>query len=261
MTNLHQSKIYSSIIKYNRRLTKTYTWSDNVQRIYATGFNNQLLWCPKRISICAILATTDDKYVACMRKSSFLFTEIIRSRNDFRKRRLFTKYSNFLKKRERKYLSTKLNIDCEELNISEEHNDIIFPGGLPKSGEDAISCLSRELKEEINIDCKDISIDSRFFVHLLIEDLLTDRVFDSILFLGKVMLSSEQILKQFSSNREIKSLVFLDKVGNSVANEIVNYAVTLSKFKCTGSSGCKTDALYKYSKHNIKELNICQNVH
>ncbi|QDJ95096.1 mRNA decapping enzyme [Hypsugopox virus] len=257
-TNLHQSKVYASIIKYNRKLSKTYTWSDNVQRIYATGFNNQLLWCPKRISICAVLATTDNKYVACMRKSSFLFTEIIRSRNDFRKKRLFTKYSNFLKKKERKYLSSKLNLYCDETE-NHEHSDIIFPGGLPKSGEDAISCLSRELKEEINIDSKYIYIDSRFFIHLLIEDLLTDRVFDSILFLGRVMLSSEEVAKQFSSNREINALVFLDNTGTSVASEIVKYAITLSKFKCSGSSGCKTDALCR--NNTIKELNICQNVH
>ncbi len=230
-----QSNVYTHIIKKNRRLSKQYIWENESQRVTVIAFANQFLWCPRLISVCAILSTRDNKFLACLRKNSFVFTEIIRTHNMVRKKRLFLKYSDFLRKSERKFLREKLSLSCEE--PEKEHDDVIFPGGLPRPGEDVALCLSRELKEETNIDSKFVFLDTRFFVYALIEDLLIDRSFEAIFFLGDVDLSSSEILSEFSSNNEIKSLIFIDSLGEGLESELVRYVLSISRLKCYGNKG------------------------
>ncbi|AAR07443.1 87R [Yaba monkey tumor virus] len=234
----HYSNFFVYITQNNRKLSKTYTIIDDSQRVFATGFNNQVLKFIKKISVCAILVTSDNKYIACSRNSSFLFSEIIRSKNQFRKKRLFLKYPNYLKKTERQILSSELNIKLSH-DIEKDYSNIIFPGGMPKNGENVLSCLSREIKEEINVDNRHIFLDLRFFLHLLIEDLLTDKVYETILFMGKTTLSSKEISNNFLSNKEIKSLVFFDKSEDGLICEIVRLALSISKLKCFGNNGIK----------------------
>ncbi|AAL69823.1 SPV084 mutT motif gene expression regulator [Swinepox virus] len=232
MTEIFHSKNFSYINNNNTKLTKTYIWSDDIQRIRATGFIYQCLLYINRISICALILTSDNKYIACYRKHSFLYTEIIRSRNVFRKKRLFMKYAKYLRKKERQYLLNELNIDNSLTNETNDHRNIIFPGGQPKIGEDFFLCLAREIKEEINIDTKNISIDYRFFIHMFIDDLLIDRVYETILFLGKTDLSSDDILNNFLSNREITSIVFLDTFDEGIHGDIIRFVLSVSKLKC-----------------------------
>ncbi|CAC21325.1 87R protein [Yaba-like disease virus] len=250
----YYSNVLVYIMKNNRKLSKTYTLIDDSQRVFATGFNNQVLQFIKKISICAILLTSDNKYIACSRNSSFLFNEIIRSKNQFRKKRLFLKYPNYLKKTERQFLSSELNIKLS-YDIEKDYSNIIFPGGIPKNGENVLTCLSREIKEEINIDNRYIFLDSRFFIHLLIEDLLTNRVYETILFMGKTTLSSKEVSNNFLSNKEIKSLVFFDKSEDGLFCEIVRFALSISKLKCFGNNGTR-DSLHKLVKDPIRYVNL-----
>lgn len=104
--NFYRSSIISQIIKYNRRLAKSIICEDDSQIITLTAFVNQCLWCHKRVSVSAILLTTDNKILVCNRRDSFLYSEIIRTRNMFRKKRLFLNYSNYLSKQERSILSS-----------------------------------------------------------------------------------------------------------------------------------------------------------
>ncbi|ABI99080.1 MutT motif protein [Deerpox virus W-1170-84] len=231
----YYSKMFNYITKNNRKLSKTYIISDDVQKILITGFNNQKLCNSNKVSICAVLLTRDNKFIGCSRKNSFLYTEIVRSKNMFRKERLFLKYTKYLKKIERQLLSLELNLNIADSD--EDHNNIIFPGGIPRSGEDPLECLSREIKEETNIDSKDILLDSRFFIHMFIEDLLTDRIYETILFFGKTNLTSEDVLNNFVSNKEIKSLVFLNKFDTGLSNDIIRFVLSISELKCFGNNG------------------------
>lgn len=104
--NFYRSSIISQIIKYNRRLAKSIICEDDSQIITLTAFVNQCLWCHKRVSVSAILLTTDNKILVCNRRDSFLYSEIIRTRNMSRKKRLFLNYSNYLSKQERSILSS-----------------------------------------------------------------------------------------------------------------------------------------------------------
>nr|WGO62713.1 mutT motif protein [Wadden Sea poxvirus] len=237
------SNILASILTQNRPLSRTYSWTDNTQKVYATAFTNQLLKCSKKISICAILSTIDNKFLACLRTNTFLFTEIIKTKNNIRKKRLFLKYSKYLRKIERRILSLELRIFPEDSD--NEYNNIMFPGGIPKPGEDIILCLAREIKEEINIDNKHIFLDSRFFVHTLIEDKLIDRTFETILFLGKVSLTSKEVSDKFLANKEVRSLIFLDTIGEGIEYDIVRYVISISRLKCYGNKGKTIDSLQK----------------
>ncbi|AGU99768.1 m085R [Myxoma virus] len=249
---LATSHLMKYIVQNNRRLSKTYTWKDDSQRVSATGFSNQCLRWSTKTSICLILSTLDNKFIACSRKHSFLYSEIERCRSVFRKKRLFLTYTRFLKKMERSFLSSKLNVPLNDPGT--EHNDIIFPGGLPRYEEDPLMCLSREIKEEINIDSKDIYIDSRFFVHLFIEDLLSNRIYETILFLGNTTLASHEILNNFLANREIKSLVFLDALEKGLICDVLRYVLAVSRLKCFGSTGDKTESLYDKATESAKKM-------
>ncbi|QHR82627.1 decapping enzyme [Brazilian porcupinepox virus 1] len=237
----YYNNILNKIIKYNRKLSKTYTLSDETQKIQITGFNNYYLSFPKMVSICAIILTSDKKYVACSRYNSFLFSEIKISKNTNRKRYLFLNYTKFLKRKEIEILSDELKI--YNINYDYDYNNIIFPGGKPKNGEDVIQCLSREIKEETNIDSSDINIDSRFFVHLYIEDLIINKVYNTIIFLGETYLSSDYIYNNFIPNTEIKSLIFLNKYDNGIYGDIVRFTTSISTIKCFGNMGNRYQSL------------------
>ncbi|QKS68565.1 mutT motif protein [Lumpy skin disease virus] len=249
MDNYYPSSLFNDIIKRNRKLSKTYILSSNNQKIYVTGFNNQSLDNIKKVSISIVMLTSDNKFLACSRRHSFLFTEIIRSKNIFRKRRLFLKYSNFLKKNERIILSSELDIKLSSSDHENDFSNIIFPGGVIRNEEDVIKCLSREIKEEVNIDSKDIFLDYRFFIHMLIEDLLTDRFYENILFFGKTFLTSNEIIHNFFSNKEIKSLVFFDSLYNGIEGDIIRFVLDISRLKCFGNKGYKL-----YNKNTFKSL-------
>ncbi|UZL87755.1 MutT motif protein, partial [Monkeypox virus] len=164
--SFYRSSIISQIIKYNRRLAKSIICEDDSQIITLTAFVNQCLWCHKRVSVSAILLTTDNKILVCNRRDSFLYSEIIRTRNMYRKKRLFLNYSNYLNKQERSILSSFFSLD--PATADNDRINAIYPGGIPKRGENVPECLSREIKEEVNIDNSFVFIDTRFFIHGII---------------------------------------------------------------------------------------------
>ncbi|APG58305.1 mRNA-decapping protein D10 [BeAn 58058 virus] len=187
--NYRYNNLLEYISKCNRKLSKTYTLHDDCQQIHITGFNNQnYMKFPLSVSFSAVILTSDNKYIACSRNDSFLFSEINRLRNISRKRYLFSKYSRYLRRRERVQLSNELDIHTYKNNIDYDYSNIIFPGGLAIIGETVLECLSREIKEEINMDSEDIFIDSRFFVHLYINDIMINKFFNTILFFGRNIL-------------------------------------------------------------------------
>ncbi|AUL80557.1 TD11R [Vaccinia virus] len=86
----------------------------------------------------------------------------------FRKKRLFLNYSNYLNKQERSILSSFFSLD--PATADNDRIDAIYPGGIPKRGENVPECLSREIKEEVYIDNSFVFIDTRFSIHGIIED-------------------------------------------------------------------------------------------
>ncbi|ADT91116.1 decapping enzyme [Cotia virus SPAn232] len=243
--NYRYNNLLEYISKSNRKLSKTYTLYDDCQRIHATGFINQnYMKFPLNVSFCAVILTSDNKYITCSRNDSFLFSEIKRLNNVSRKRYLFSKYSRYLRRWERKQLSNELDINTNN-NIDYDYSNIIFPGGMPNVGETVLECLSREIKEEINMDSKDIFIDSRFFVHLYIDDIMINKFFNTILFFGETYLSSKHIRENFISNNEVKSLIFLNRYDKGICGDIIRFVIAVSKIKCFGNRGNKREMLYK----------------
>ncbi|AOP31593.1 mRNA decapping enzyme [Skunkpox virus] len=249
--NFYRSSVISRIIKYNRRLAKSIICEDDSQIITLTAFVNQYLWCHKRVSISAILLTTDNKILVCNRRDSFLYSEIIRTRNMSRKKRLFLNYSDYLNKQERSILSSFFSLD--PITTDNDRTETIYPGGIPKKGENVPECLSRELKEEVNIDNSCIFIDTRFFIHGIIEDTIINKFFEVIFFFGKISLTSDQIIDKFKSNHEIKDIVFLDpNTGNGLQYEIAKYALDTAKLKCYGHRGCYYESLKNLTNGSVQ---------
>ncbi|AAL40565.1 MutT motif protein [Monkeypox virus] len=245
--SFYRSSIISQIIKYNRRLAKSIICEDDSQIITLTAFVNQCLWCHKRVSVSAILLTTDNKILVCNRRDSFLYSEIIRTRNMYRKKRLFLNYSNYLNKQERSILSSFFSLD--PATADNDRINAIYPGGIPKRGENVPECLSREIKEEVNIDNSFVFIDTRFFIHGIIEDTIINKFFEVIFFVGRISLTSDQIIDTFKSNHEIKDLIFLDpNSGNGLQYEIAKYALDTAKLKCYGHRGCYYESLKKLTE-------------
>ncbi|UXL98934.1 MutT motif protein [Monkeypox virus] len=245
--SFYRSSIISQIIKYNRRLAKSIICEDDSQIITLTAFVNQCLWCHKRVSVSAILLTTDNKILVCNRRDSFLYSEIIRTRNMYRKKRLFLNYSNYLNKQERSILSSFFSLD--PATADNDRINAIYPGGIPKRGENVPECLSREIKEEVNIDNSFVFIDTRFFIHGIIEDTIINKFFEVIFFVGQISLTSDQIIDTFKSNHEIKDLIFLDpNSGNGLQYEIAKYALDTAKLKCYGHRGCYYESLKKLTE-------------
>ncbi|WKF20815.1 mutT motif putative gene expression regulator [Lumpy skin disease virus] len=84
---------------------------------------------------------------------------------------------------------------------------------------------------------------------MLIEDLLTDRFYENILFFGKTFLTSNEIIHNFFSNKEIKSLVFFDSLYNGIEGDIIRFVLDISRLKCFGNKGYEL-----YNKNTFKSL-------
>ncbi|AWU47130.1 mRNA decapping enzyme [Sea otter poxvirus] len=237
MMNKKSIDVGKYLSKHNRKLAKTYIFTDEEQRIYITAFVNQHLYNNKRVSLCVILSTLDGKFLACMRKNTFLFTEILQLGNKNRIKRLLEKYSKFLLPGELEKLEYIYNTRFKCVDSGHAKGNVIFPGGTPKPGESTTICISRELKEETNVDAKHVILDTRFFLHVHIDDLLTGKDFDAILFLGDVDLHSNEILQKFCANEEVASLAFLDPIDKGIACELVRYALSVRQLNCWGTNG------------------------
>ncbi|ANS71174.1 mRNA decapping enzyme [Pteropox virus] len=242
MSSVKPRSVLSTISKTNRRLARTYNFSDDEQRLRVTGFVNNKMYNSKLVSVCAILSTLDGKYLACLRRNSFLYSEIRKSKSRKRNINLLTKYSKFLRPGELKELKTLHSINKTFVDGNNKGN-VIFPGGSPKRGENAVKCISRELKEETNIDSKHVSLDTRFFVYVNIDDLLTGKEYDAIFFLGTVNLTSDEIVDNFFSNDEVVTLLFLSPYGQGIACDIIRYALSIQQLDCWGTRGYKNSYL------------------
>lgn len=217
------SHMFDELCRTNRRLSRSVVYTDRVQRATLTAFEYRRLRARKRYSVGGILMTKDGKFIICHRRNSFLFTEIRLCRNMYRRQRLFVMHGRWLGVGERRCLSKELSLPEEHSN---DHVDLVFPGGAPLSHESATECLLREIKEETNIDSKYVFLDRRVFIHVHTADLLIDKQFDTVLFLGTVQLTCDQILEMFVANAEVRAISFVD-ANNSrddVASKIVRYA-------------------------------------
>ena len=220
---LCESPVFAELCRSNPRLSRPFVFADGAQRVTLTAFAFRRLDLRQRLSVGGILMTADGKFLVCQRRRSFLFSEIRSSRNLFRRQRLFRMHSRFLGACERRALSAELALPSEHAN---HHVDLIFPGGAPRAREGTLECLLREIKEETNIDREHVRIDERAFLHAYIADLLIDKQFDTVLFLGAVRLTCAQIRAVFVANAEVAALSFVDadNAGDAVACKIVRYA-------------------------------------
>lgn len=211
------------LCRSNKRLSRPIAYTDRVQRVTVTAFAHHRIATRRRFSIGGVLMTKDGKFIVCHRRNSFLFTEIRHSRNLFRRQRLFLTHGRWLGVSERLRLSAELALPSEHSN---DHVDLVFPGGAPLARESVSECLLREIKEETNIDRRFVSLDERVFLHVHTTDLLIDKQFDTVLFLGTVQQTCDQIRSAFVANAEVRALSFVD-ANNSrddVASKIVRYA-------------------------------------
>ncbi|QGN68094.1 MutT family NTP phosphohydrolase [Equine molluscum contagiosum-like virus] len=217
------SPAFAALCRLNRRVSRSIVYADGAQRVTLTAFAFRQLGVRARLSVGGILMTADGKFLVCHRRRSFLFTEIRHSRNLFRRQRLFRLHSRYLGAGERRRLSAELAMPSEHEN---DHVDLIFPGGTPRAHEGALECLLREIKEETNIDREHVRIDERVFLHAHIVDLLIDKQFDTVLFLGAVRRTCEQIRAGFVANAEVDALSFVDADNSqdAVACKIVRHA-------------------------------------
>lgn len=219
---LRVSPVFADLCRHNKRLSRSIVYTDRVQRVTLTVFAYRHIAPRRRFSIGGILMTKDGKFIVCHRRNSFLFTEIRHSRNLFRRQRLFLTHGRWLGASERLRLSAELALPSEH---SHDHVDFVFPGGAPLARESVSECLLREIKEETNIDSRFISLDERVFLHAHTTDLLIDKQFDTVLFLGTVQLTCEQVRAAFVANAEVRALSFVDADNSrdDVASKIVRY--------------------------------------
>ncbi|ASC55569.1 NTP pyrophosphohydrolase-like protein [Seal parapoxvirus] len=217
------ASLFSKLVKSNRRLGSTRVFRDPLQHISATAFVFQRVDQPRRISICAVLTTTDGLVVACCRRHSFLSSELAETKSPARRVLLETKHANALARS----------------GAVRPRDDVMFPGGAPLRGEGLLECVVREVEEETGIGRNHVRIDNRMFVHAFIDDLVTGRDFDAIIFTGTVRLSSAEVERQFLPNREVKGLVFLRAVDDSAAGvmaRLAAFALAAAMLRCWGSA-------------------------
>ncbi|WIF30034.1 NTP pyrophosphohydrolase [Orf virus] len=217
------TSLLSKLLKSNRRLGSTRVFRDPLQHISATAFVHRRIDRHRRVSICAVLTTTDGLVVACRRRHSFLSSELAETRSPARRVLLATKHADALAR----------------LGAARPRDDVMFPGGAPLSGESPLACVLREVEEETGLRGDQVSVDERLFVHAFIDDLVSGRDFDAIIFTGAVALSSAEVAKQFRPNDEVKGLVFLhpeDAEGVGVMARLAAFARCAARLRCWGAA-------------------------
>ncbi|AAR98296.1 ORF071 NPH-PPH downregulator [Orf virus] len=217
------TSLLSKLLKSNRRLGSTRVFRDPLQHISATAFVHRRIDRHRRVSICAVLTTTDGLVVACRRRYSFLSSELAETRSPARRVLLATKHADALAR----------------LGAARPRDDVMFPGGAPLSGESPLACVLREVEEETGLRGDQVNVDERLFVHAFIDDLVSGRDFDAIIFTGAVALSSAEVAKQFRPNDEVKGLVFLrpeDAEGVGVMARLAAFARCAARLRCWGAA-------------------------
>ncbi|QRY18901.1 ORF-31 [Teiidae poxvirus 1] len=207
----------------NKLLLRPCVFSDNTQIIKLVAYEYKELRVAYPFSIVGVVKTRDNKFLLCHRKHSFLFSEIVLSRDKQRKRKLFQQHSKYLSSRERTILSSKLSLPNRYIN---NHTDITFPGGKIKERESIVNCLLREVKEETNIESSHLAICENCFAHGIIYDRLINKDFKVIILYADVKLNSEEVMNNFIPNKEVSNLSFTDTDDNSLYTDIINYIVS-----------------------------------
>ncbi|AYP74243.1 putative expression regulator [Fowlpox virus] len=198
-------------------------FSDSIQIIKLVAYEYNNIHIDNRFSVIGVIKTKDNKFILCHRNNSFLFTEILLSKDRQRKVCLFKQYSKFMSNREREILSCKLSLPN---NYIHNHTDIIFPGGKLEDNEGITNCLVREIKEELNIDASYLYIFKNCFIHGIIHDKLIDKDFEVILLYVETDLTSKEAMELFIPNKEIKAISFvhIDDINkNYIYNNVIKY--------------------------------------
>ncbi|WZD65415.1 mRNA-decapping protein [Bovine papular stomatitis virus] len=216
------TSLLSKLVKANRRLGSTRVFRDPLQHISATAFVHRRIDRYRRISICAVLTTTDGLVVACRRRLSFLSTELAETRSAARRVMLAARHADAISR----------------IGASRSRDDVMFPGGAPLPGETFVDCVAREVEEETGIRRDQMRIDERMFVHAFIDDLVTGRDFDAIIFTGDLRLSSAEVERQFVPNGEVKGLLFLRPAEDAggVMARLAAFARAAARMRCWGSA-------------------------
>nr|WNT71206.1 MAG: NPH-PPH downregulator [Equine parapoxvirus] len=211
--------LLSRLARSNRRLGASRVFKDAMQCITATAFVHRRVERPRRVSIGAVLTTDDGLVVACRRRHSFFWSEIADTRSAARRGRLAAKHAAALAR----------------AGAARAADDVVFPGGAPLRGESAVDCALREVEEETGIRRADVALDTRLFVHAFIDDLVTGRDFDAVLFTGAVRLTSAEVARRFAPNSEVKGLVFLRPGEGGVVGALAAFAREAARARCWGA--------------------------
>ncbi|ALA62405.1 MutT motif protein [Turkeypox virus] len=209
----------------NRLLLRPCVFSDKMQKIKLVAYEYDKLSPTYPLSVIGVTKTLDNKFIVCHRSKSFLFSEILSTKDVRRKIMLFKRHSKYLGKRERDKLSNQLSLPNNYVN---NHIDIIFPGGRMECHEGIPNCLVREIKEELNIDASHLMVFKNCFVHGIIYDQLIDKDFEVILLYVEVCLTSRQVINKFIPNKEIDNISFIDSKDinkNYLFNNIIKYII------------------------------------
>lgn len=216
------TSLLSKLLKSNRRLGSTRVFRDPLQHISATAFVHRRIDRHRRVSICAVLTTTDGLVVACRRRYSF----VLRARGDALARAARAA-RNQARGRSR---APRRRAPARRRHVS---------GRRAAVRESPLACVLREVEEETGLRGDQVSVDERLFVHAFIDDLVSGRDFDAIIFTGAVALSSAEVAKQFRPNDEVKGLVFLhpeDAEGVGVMARLAAFARCAARLRCWGAA-------------------------
>ncbi|QZW33366.1 MPPV-082 mutT motif putative gene expression regulator [Magpiepox virus 2] len=209
----------------NKLLLRPCVFSDNIQLIKLVAYEYDTLNIDHRLSVIGVIKTMDNKFILCHRNNSFLFTEILLSRDRQRKIHLFKQYSKYMSNSEREILSYRLSLPNKYIY---NHTDIILPGGKIEGKEGITNCLVREIKEELNIDASYLDVFEECFVHGIIHDKLIEKDFEFILLYVETKLTSEEVMELFIPNMEIKAISFVnidDIDRNHLYNNVIKYII------------------------------------
>lgn len=219
------TSLATRLVRHNRRLGSTRVFRDPLQHISATAFVHRRIDRTRRISICAALTTADGLVVACRRRHSFLSTALAETRSPARRVMLAAKHADALAR-------------VGAMGARAPRDDVMLPGGAPLPGESLLDCVRREVEEETGIARELVRIDERMFVHAFIDDLVSGRDFDAIIFTGSVGMSASEVECRFRPNGEVKGLVFLRPVEDAgpLVARLAAFAGAAARLRCWGSA-------------------------